>query len=159
LDQLPPQNRFDDEHPKLATLTFAAYKKRLKSFEIQAKTLELFKFGIFDLRTGQILGGLDLHLFDRRVRWANLGYVIRNQHWGKGYATEASKLALKLAFGPIHLHRVEASCELGNKASARVALKAGLQHEGIRRKFFSTNGGIDLRVFAENSIDYRKRRR
>lgn len=116
-----------------------------------------FVFGIFDRVTGACLGTLDLYVLNRTLRWANLGYQIHNNHWGKGIASEAAALALKLAFGPLDFHRVEASCELDNRASARVALRAGMIAEGIRRNFFSHGGGTDVRVLGISAIDFKSK--
>jgi ribosomal-protein-alanine N-acetyltransferase len=157
LEQEPKKNRFDSDPLPRASLTPGAFKKRLKMYQQKSALLSMFKFGIFFRLSGELVGSLDLTIFDRKVRWANLGYHIQNQYWNQGFATEAAKLALQIGFGPLHLHRIEASCELENKASARVALKAGLVKEGVRKKFFSMNGGIDLLVFAQNAIDYRKK--
>ena len=96
-------------------------------------------------------------MINSQLRWANLGYNIQNQYRNQGYATEASKLGLKIAFEVLNFHRLEAAAELRNKPSQKVALKAGLKREGVRKKFFPDNGGTDMVVFAQNAIDYKNK--
>jgi hypothetical protein len=62
----------------------------------------------------------------------------------------------RLEVRPYRSHRIEASCDPRNKASAKTALRAGLKPEGVRRKFRIPGEVLGLLVFAENQIDYRK---
>ena len=65
-------------------------------------------------------------------RWRDagvLGYWIGKPYWG-GYATEAAAALLDLAFGPLGLHRVEATHLTRNPASGRVMEKLGMRFEG-----------------------------
>jgi [ribosomal protein S5]-alanine N-acetyltransferase len=151
-------NRFDHARPAAARLTRAAFQKRLRSCRKSGKARVMFCFAVFDRASGEHLGGVDLFLYNASLRWANLGYAFHHHSWGRGYASEAARLALEIGFGPLQLHRIEASCEPVNKASARVARKAGLVPEGRRRKFFPHKGGIDLLVFGMNAIDFKKRK-
>ena len=48
-------------------------------------------------------------------------------HWGKGYATDASKVVLKRAFEVHKLERVLAITDFPNKASIRVMERLGMQ--------------------------------
>lgn len=131
------------------------FKKQVEEYKVLGKKGHMFVFGVFDQKTGEHLGGIDLFTFNRQLRWLNLGYHFHEQAQGKGYATEASKLALTVAFKKIKFHRVEAGTEKTNKAALRVAQKIGMRFEGIRKKFFAHNGGVDLHFFATNSIDWK----
>ncbi|WP_298669650.1 GNAT family N-acetyltransferase [uncultured Methanofollis sp.] len=82
-------------------------------------------------RHGVFLGAVSLTI-DSENRNAELGYWIRTDEWGRGYATEAAVAAVAFAFGVLGLHRVHASCLRRNPASARVLEKAGLCFEGCR---------------------------
>lgn len=65
-----------------------------------------------------------------------LGYRLRRDCWGRGYATEGSAALLQRAFGHLGAGRVEASALAANLASIRVMEKVGMQlidtfrHEG-----------------------------
>lgn len=131
------------------------FKGRLERQRTNGKDGDHFIFGVFDKKAGTYLGQIDIFTINRQLQWGNLGYHIQNQYFGKGYATEANKLALKVAFKQLGYHRIEAAMELDNKASQKVARRAGLVFEGVRKKFFPEDGGVDMKVFATNAIDYR----
>jgi RimJ/RimL family protein N-acetyltransferase len=58
-----------------------------------------------------------------------LAYAITSNHQGKGFATEISFAALKLAFDAIHLDRIVAFTLPHNKASRRVMEHCGFTFE------------------------------
>ncbi len=153
------QNEFDTKPQPRKNLTRAFFNKRKRNLEKRAAERSCFIFGIFHRHTGEHLGVIDLYIISPRSHWANLGYLVLNQHWGNGFGPEAASLALEIAFKQLDLLRVEASCELHNKASARVALKAGMFEEGLRRKYPIPAGMKDLYVFGMNSVDFKKRKR
>lgn len=64
-----------------------------------------------------------------------LGYVLAREAWGRGYATEAVRAVSDAALEAPSLFRVAAWCDAENRASARVLEKAGLEREGLLRRF------------------------
>ncbi|WKX70922.1 GNAT family N-acetyltransferase [Streptomyces sp. XD-27] len=65
-----------------------------------------------------------------RLRQPGLGtlsYILREDTWGKGYATEAAKQVVEFAFTTADLERLEAKHHPENPASGRVLAKAGFQ--------------------------------
>jgi RimJ/RimL family protein N-acetyltransferase len=64
-----------------------------------------------------------------------LGYVLAREFWGNGYMTESLKLIIDWSFTQKDLYRVWAVCDLENKASSRVMEKAGMQKEGLLRRW------------------------
>ncbi|MCO5587950.1 hypothetical protein L7F22_041903 [Adiantum nelumboides] len=73
---------------------------------------------------------------------AELGYVLRKAHWGKGFTTQAVKLALVQGFKELEIQRVEAFVYPENKASQKVLLKAGFVEEGLLRKYKFVKGTV-----------------
>jgi len=63
------------------------------------------------------------------------GYAIAPDHWGGGYATEATRAIVDLAAGLDGVYRVWAFCDVDNRASARVLEKAGLIREGVLQRW------------------------
>lgn len=55
---------------------------------------------------------------------AEIGWYLTSQHWGRGYATEATRLLIDFAFGPLALHRLFAMADPDNAASRRVLEKS-----------------------------------
>ncbi|MFE9427847.1 GNAT family N-acetyltransferase [Kitasatospora sp. NPDC006697] len=70
-------------------------------------------------------------------RQAFIGYALRRDAWGLGYATEIARLLCGFGFEELGLHRLAARLDPANLASARVLRKAGFQLEGrIRDDLF-----------------------
>lgn len=153
--RIATENKYDTPIPTPASKDLIEFKERLKRQRINGKDGHLFIFGVFDKKSEKYLGQIDIFTINSQLQWGNLGDHIQNQYFGKGYATEASKLALTMAFKHLGFHRIEAAMELDNKASQKVALRAGLIFEGVRKKFFPDDGGVDMKVFAANAIDFR----
>jgi RimJ/RimL family protein N-acetyltransferase len=55
--------------------------------------------------------------------------VFHPEHQGRGYATEASRRLLRIAFEDVGLHRVVGRLEARNTPSARVLEKLGMRRE------------------------------
>ncbi|MGW2513027.1 GNAT family N-acetyltransferase [Streptomyces scopuliridis] len=66
-----------------------------------------------------------------------LSYILRENTWGRGYATGAVSGLLALAFGPLSLPAVHAKHQVQNRASGRVLLKAGFTHTDTAHGFSS----------------------
>jgi [ribosomal protein S5]-alanine N-acetyltransferase len=79
-----------------------------------------------------LLGMLEMRIEGFR---ADFGYALARQYWGNGYTTEAAKAVIEWALQQEGIYRVWAVCDVENLASARVMEKAGMQQEGILRRF------------------------
>lgn len=58
-----------------------------------------------------------------------LGYVFAKEHWGKGFATEASKASLAFGFETLGLTRIVAAIRPENMPSLRVAERLAMEYE------------------------------
>jgi 8-oxo-dGTP diphosphatase len=76
-----------------------------------------------------LVGAIGL-MFDAEAPRAEVGYWIGRPFWNCGYATEALKGLLRLAFGRLQLDAVVARAMLENQASMRVQEKAGFAYVG-----------------------------
>jgi ribosomal-protein-alanine N-acetyltransferase len=54
--------------------------------------------------------------------------------------TAAVAMVLDHCFGPVHLHRIEATVRPENAASRRVLLKLGFREEGLFRRYLNVEG-------------------
>jgi RimJ/RimL family protein N-acetyltransferase len=79
--------------------------------------------------TGELVGDTVLHLLSQEHSTAEIGFIVHPDHQGHGYATEAARPLLKLAFEDVQVHRVIARVESRNVASARVLEKLGMRQE------------------------------
>ena len=83
--------------------------------------------------TGRLIGGAGIRLNDWEERTGELGYVLHPDYWGQGYASEAAWVMLNEGFGELGLHRIIATCDQRNKASARLMERLGMRREGVFR--------------------------
>jgi RimJ/RimL family protein N-acetyltransferase len=60
---------------------------------------------------------------------AELGWSIRPEETGKGYATEAVEAAIRICFEELGLRRVFASCFAANAPSYRLMERVGMRRE------------------------------
>ncbi len=85
-------------------------------------------FGLFDA-SGELVGGFGLH--DRRGPGIlEIGYWVRSDRTGRGYATAAAGALTRIAFECFPLiHRIEIRCDPANLASAAIPPKLGYRLE------------------------------
>ena len=86
--------------------------------------------------TGELIGGAGIRIVSPRNREASMGYVLRRDSWGKGYATEVAREILRIGFEILEAHRVFATVTTGNIGSIRVLEKLGMTREGMHRQSF-----------------------
>jgi len=91
-----------------------------------------YDMGIVLQSTGEIIGGITLHIFEQVNDEAAFSYLLNRAAWGQGYATEALAEMLRFGFEQLGLRRIADSCDVENGASARVMEKCGLRFEGER---------------------------
>jgi RimJ/RimL family protein N-acetyltransferase len=61
---------------------------------------------------------------------AELGWYLRSDSWGRGYATQVAGLLLTFGFDELGLRRMVATADPENGASIRVLTKSGFRDEG-----------------------------
>jgi RimJ/RimL family protein N-acetyltransferase len=76
-----------------------------------------------------VIGDVVLFWHSREHASGEVGYVLNPQYTGHGYATEAVRAMLDVAFGHLHLHRVTARVDARNQASQQLALRVGMRQE------------------------------
>ncbi len=78
-----------------------------------------------------------------------VGYAIKKEFWGKGYATEAAQVCLKYGFEELNLEKIVAVAFPENEPSQNVMKRLGMKRIGIGR--FYDN---DLVQYAISKEDY-----
>ncbi|NED64765.1 GNAT family N-acetyltransferase, partial [Streptomyces sp. SID10244] len=77
---------------------------------------------------GRYVGQLTVGNIQRgAVRSAWIGYWVDAQHFGQGIATAAVALGVDHCFGPVGLHRLDATVQPANVASQAVLTKVGFR--------------------------------
>jgi [ribosomal protein S5]-alanine N-acetyltransferase len=82
---------------------------------------------------GVPIGMIGMHPLKHTV---GFGYVIAKEFWNCGYTSEALKGLVDWSLQQPYIFRAQAFCDVENPASARVMEKAGMQLEGILRRYF-----------------------
>ncbi|WNG86552.1 GNAT family protein [Mycobacterium sp. ITM-2016-00317] len=91
---------------------------------------------------GQFAGQLTIgNVTHGALRSAWIGYWVASASVGGGVATAALALGLDHCFGPVMLHRVEATVRPENGASRAVLAKAGFREEGLLKRYLDVDGG------------------
>lgn len=75
----------------------------------------------------------ELRIRSRRWLQAEIAYAVHVDHWRHGIGTAIAVELLVRAFGPFGLHRVTATCDPRNQASAGVLRRVGMVNEGRLR--------------------------
>jgi RimJ/RimL family protein N-acetyltransferase len=91
-----------------------------------------FPYVITRKEDGELLGMIEVRSNKYR---ANLGYVLARSYWGNGFMPEAITAIVKITFERASIFRMEATCDVENKASARALEKSGFLREGLLRKY------------------------
>ncbi|MFC0533717.1 GNAT family N-acetyltransferase [Phytohabitans kaempferiae] len=89
---------------------------------------------------GVVVGQVELVWLSERHRQGEIGYVLDPRHQGSGYATEAARELLRIAFGGLRLHRVVGRCSAANAASAAVLERLGMRREAHFRQVVAVKG-------------------
>ena len=99
-----------------------------------------YSFAIMDPENGGFLGSVGLSAINKVHQCANLGYWVRSARTRFGIATAATRTVANFGLSSLGLQRLELLVPTGNKASLRVAEKAGAKWEGVLRKRLCLNG-------------------
>jgi RimJ/RimL family protein N-acetyltransferase len=79
--------------------------------------------------TSELAGDVVLFWHSRAHAGGELGYVFNPALGGRGYATEAANVMLRLGFSGLGLHRIVARIDERNEASVRLARRLGMRQE------------------------------
>ncbi|MGZ3775571.1 MAG: GNAT family N-acetyltransferase [Pseudobdellovibrionaceae bacterium] len=153
---LPQRNKWDRAtNRSLDELTRANFKSLLQDQQRRRKTEEFCDYGVFILKTGEFIGRVSLMNFVRSVTQSSfIGYALFNPYWGNGYAEEAVRALIDIAFNDHKLHRVVAGIEPDNKRSLNLVRKLKFRKEGVsKRVVFLRNEWQDLVQYALTTED------
>ena len=100
--------------------------------------LSTYRWAIELKETGEVIGAIDVIDSIDDKRRCELGWVLGDKYWGKGYMPEAAKAVIKYLFDVGYL-RVQAIHDVANPKSGRVMEKAGMTYEGILKKYELNN--------------------
>ena len=98
---------------------------------------------------GPVIGDLSVFLTSGSHAQIEIGWVFHPDHQRKGYATEAARALLDLAFEEIGAHRVFARLDPHNTASVALCQRLGMRQEAYFRESEIFKGAWgDLAIYA-----------
>jgi len=116
-------------------------RARRADYEKHQRAHGFSKWMILDADSGVAIYDSGL-LVLQEYGWIDLGFRLAQQHWGKGFATEAASAWVRAAFDEFHIDRLGAFVHPKNVASIRVLEKLGFH--AVRQ---GTIMGIESMVF------------
>ncbi|NRB25965.1 GNAT family N-acetyltransferase [Shewanella sp.] len=99
-------------------------------------------FSISDASTGEKLGNIGLKLTDIKERIAEVGFMLKEEAQGKGYASEALNLVAEYVFHTLKLNKIAAICSTENSGSYKLLEKVGFSRESFLPQNTSINGKL-----------------
>jgi RimJ/RimL family protein N-acetyltransferase len=143
----PEVTRYVDWGPNSEEDTTNFLKRALESqLSIPRESYEL---AVVLKKENILIGGGRISVSDPRRREGFIGYVLNRKYWGRGYATELAEALLAFGFKELGLHRIYATCDIDNTASAHVMEKIGMQREACLREYrLQGNSWCDQLIYA-----------
>ncbi len=107
---------------------------------------------------GELVGIGELKVRSLTHRQGEISYLVHPRVWGRGVGTAIGAGLLDQGFGPVGLHRIHATCDPRNIASARVLAKLGMVREGLHRHTaLIRDGWRDSEVFGVLDREWARR--
>ena len=93
--------------------------------------------------SGEPIGHVELGAINHTHRSARIGRVfVAPEHRGRGYGAQLMQEVLEIAFGRLHLHRVDLSVFTFNSSAIACYERVGFRREGLRREVYRGPAGF-----------------
>lgn len=103
---------------------------------------------IDEIDSGKKLGTIGLKITNHQAKIAEVGYLLKTEAQGKGFASEALNLVQSYAFETLNLNKLVATCSIDNIGSFKVLEKAGFCREGhLKQNSFFNNQYVDDYIY------------
>jgi ribosomal-protein-alanine N-acetyltransferase len=120
--------------PPCSRLSFRAYLNRMKQDDFRA-------YLVCRNDTGAIAGVINIsQIYRGPFQSAYLDFYAMEGHQGQGLMREALRLTLRVAFGQLRLHRLEANIQPANVRSVAVVKSLGFRLEGLSSRYLKIAG-------------------
>lgn len=114
-----------------------------------------YSFIAVDVETGEVLGDSSISQINRMNGFANLGYWVRSTATGQGLGSALARRVARFGVEALRLNRLEILAAAGNRASQRVAEKAGATREGVlRSRLILGDEVLDAVMFSLTARDF-----
>ncbi len=118
-----------------------------------------YNFNLVMTLDGALIGAVRITIRSMIEREADIGYILAEGHWGRGFASEASEALLRFGFDSLKMHRIYATCDPRNEASWHIMEKLGMTREARLREHKRVRGTWrDSLLYAILDREWRGRR-
>lgn len=87
-----------------------------------------------------MIGTITLHFNSQKPHMGMIGYWMGSEYRNKGFMTAAVKEVIRIGFEEYKLKRIYATHKVGNVASAKVMVNAGMEYEGTLKAYMYYDG-------------------
>ena len=128
-------------------LTWQAHKsvfqtiRYVKLLQEKYDSAEFYDWGLREKSTGRFIGTCGFTKLSPETLCGEIGYVLAERSWGKGYAAEAAEKILEFGFVTLGLHTIAARFLYGNDRSEAVMKKLGMTSCGVLPESMYIKGG------------------
>lgn len=130
MDSDPEVHLFIENQP---VQTRSEIKRVIEIIRKQYQENGIARWAVVDKVTGECVGwsGLKFHRqpINNQLNFYELGYRFKRKHWGKGYATEASRAVIEYGLHHLKVSTLYAITNPENISSRRVLEKLGFVYE------------------------------
>ncbi len=157
----PEAVRFVPFAPRDRAGTVEVLQRKAPHVALQAEG-DLLELAVTLPGGGALVGDVLLAMRSVEHQTLEVGYIFAAAYGGRGYATEAVRVLLDLAFGPLQARRVIARVDARNQASRRLLTRLGLRQEAelVENEWFKGEYSteIDYAVLRREWLHPRPRR-
>jgi RimJ/RimL family protein N-acetyltransferase len=114
--------------PRSRTETVADLERRLRQSELVDEG-QLLSLAIVPAESNRVIGEVTLKWLSTAHRQGEIGFSLRPDCNGHGFATEAAAALMTLGFSELGLHRIVGRCDVRNHASVGVLKRLGMLSE------------------------------
>ncbi|WP_199909960.1 GNAT family N-acetyltransferase [Paenibacillus sp. CAA11] len=93
---------------------------------------------LFELEDGKMIGCCGLRPYNKEIQAFELGFHLKSEYWGKGYAFEAASAVLDHARHNLNTDYIVAGHHPENTASAKLLGKLGFEY--TRHEYYEATG-------------------
>lgn len=95
---------------------------------------------------GRLIGNISVVRLDERSEWAELGYCMGFDFWGRGLMSEAARAVTDFLFDKVGVNCVRIEHAVENPASGGVSKNCGMTLEGTLRAYHKAHDGRFLDI-------------
>jgi len=130
--------------------------KLIKTILLDFKEKRGVTWAIVDKKENKIIGTFGFWRLVRQHCFAEIGFSLLPEFWGRGIMTETFETLMEFGFKKIQLHRIEANVNPGNENSIKILERVGFKKEAhFRENYLFNNLYTDSAIYCLLETDVR----